>query len=83
MTHLSRGADGRDGPHPEVSVNFRDRDPGARALRPSRGGRPILGRTSAFLLLLCFLPLAGCITRLFGGGGEPTVAGEKGSIALS
>jgi hypothetical protein len=34
-------------------------------------------------MILCCLPLAGCITRLFGSGGEPTVAGEKGSIPLS
>lgn len=38
---------------------------------------------SALLLILCCLPLAGCITRLLGGGGEPTVAGEKGSIPLA
>jgi molybdenum-dependent DNA-binding transcriptional regulator ModE len=40
-------------------------------------------RASALLMILCCIPLAGCITRLFGGGGEPTVAGEKGSILLS
>jgi len=38
---------------------------------------------SALLLISCCLPLLGCITRLFGGGGEPLLAGDKESISLS
>jgi hypothetical protein len=33
--------------------------------------------------MLSCLPLAGCITRLLGGGGEPMLAGDKESIPLS
>src|SRR5688572_29611408 len=34
-------------------------------------------------MVLCCLPLAGCITRLLGGGGEPMLAGDKEAISLS
>lgn len=40
-------------------------------------------RASTLLLILCCLPLVGCITRLLGGGGEPMLAGDKESIPLS
>jgi len=40
-------------------------------------------RISVLLLILCCLPLAGCVARLFGGGGVPTVTGQNGSIPLS
>ena len=40
-------------------------------------------RASTLLMILCCLPLAGCITRLLGGGGEPMLAGDKESISLT
>ena len=40
-------------------------------------------QASALLMILCCLPLAGCITRLLGGGGEPMLAGDKEAIPVS
>jgi hypothetical protein len=40
-------------------------------------------QASVLFMILGSLSLSGCINRLFGGGGEPTVEGENGSIALS
>src|SRR5687767_15631214 len=47
------------------------------------GGPKLRKRASTLLMILCCLPLAGCITRRFGGGGEPMLAGDKEQIPLS
>jgi len=38
---------------------------------------------SLSLMIFCCLPQVGCLTRLLGGGGEPSVEGDKQSIPLS
>lgn len=72
-SETARRRGGSSGPH--VS----DEGPAPRFPGTSR----LKQRGSAILMILCCLPLSGCITRLFGGGGEPTVQGDKTSIPVS